>query len=174
MERYFGCDPWTKYIHYGNDHFDPERLLTGRISSNGTLNSFYRWIKPVPNCVFWASPMDTANGWRDFAEEWDSKRDSERSFIFTLKEPDRVFRICDKKSVTFAKEHFTRDRTGVMDYYILDQEEVYLDFDKMCEAGWDGIEMSITDYPALYNLFYGWDVDSICIWNPDQIVIDGG
>lgn len=48
-----------------------------------------------------------------------------------------------------------------------------LDFEKMAKAGFDGMEISISKYPQLYWFLYGWDVDSICIWNPKVIIMTG-
>ena len=44
-------------------------------------------------------------------------------------------------------------------------------FEKMVEDGWDGLEISISDYAQLYNYLYGWDCDSIVVFNEDAIVL---
>ena len=47
--------------------------------------------------------------------------------------------------------------------------QYYFDFELMAIDGWDGLEISLSEYPPLYDKFYSWDCDSICIFNKDAI-----
>lgn len=48
-----------------------------------------------------------------------------------------------------------------------------IDYDKIKESGYDGIELHNASTLRNDSLFYTWDVDSIAVWNPDCIrVID--
>ena len=41
--------------------------------------------------------------------------------------------------------------------------------------GWDGLEISLTDHWPLYEYLYGWDCDSVVIFNRDAVVpVKGG
>ena len=168
-----------RYIHYGTDKFDPARL-------NGYLKNGNCPRKPV-GAVIWASPAETDDwliwcGAEEFREGSFSK-----SFTFTLRDPSKIIFIRNEQDLLHAIDRFSIPDSELDDYWrdvketegkVLAWDPIWggpiicLDFVKMQEEGYDGIHIDAGSEYCLYWAFYGWDVNSIAIWNPDQIVVE--
>jgi hypothetical protein len=155
------------YIHYGADELKPE--LVGPVKNDGGIVG-----KPSGVGTLWATPiLDAGSDWKEYAEEWHD-RDFSKSFKFHLKNPERIFVIDSEESLTKVRSLYERQWPSYIPRRLVTPEDdpVYLDFEKMARDGWDGVEVLMCSYPKLYWHFYGWDVDSLAIWNAEQIVVE--
>lgn len=155
------------YIHYGNDHYDPNMFCMIANDPNFT--------KPYGG--LWASPVDALFSWRDWCcDEKFNLHTLKKHFKFTLKETANVLHIHSKEDL--------KDLPVIENRYSeLGDGRVFLDFEKLLENGIDAIEVYIqadrwnhalsTNYSShdtLYWKLHPWDCDSILIMNPDIIV----
>lgn len=149
--------PGPVYIHYGADHFDPELFKEIKNRPN--------WVKPQPHTGLWASPRNSERSWKTWVEAEHYGSDLTKSFEFRVVDPGKIFYIFDAPSYeVFVKLYGIKNRFGSLEY------NLYVpDFEKMVTDGWDGLEISISSWPKLYDLFYGWDCDSVVIFNKDAI-----
>ena len=136
-----------EYVHFGTDRFDPDHNMS-RATSN----------KPSG---FWASPVDSEYGWRDFVIHGMPERIdgvvNAPYIVFHLKEGARVLDVRKPEDI---EGYITADRK-------IDFEKIKKDYDAL-ELHLDG-----EHYEELHwGHFYGWDCDSIVIWNPDCIIED--
>lgn len=150
----------TTYIHYGASAFDKTRFVQ-------VVNRI-KWIKPVAHTGLWGSPVDAKWGWKDWCEAENFREcDESNSFKFTVKNPEKIFFVNSKESYKeLIKLYGDKNNLTVT----FDYTPWYINFNKMINDGWEGLEISITDYPTLYDLLYGWDCDSILIFTKDAIV----
>ncbi len=138
------------YIHYGANQFD-RVILEKRARENvGRIDWKPRGL--------WASPVDAGLGWKEWCEsECFDRSDFSKAFRFDIAQNAKILHV--------------RSLADVARYVIKGRHD-YLDCDKLCQD-YDGIELHISDnYVELHDshVFYTWDVDSICVWNPDVIV----
>lgn len=150
-----------KYIHYGATAFDRKKFKKIRNAMGG-------FTKPMRGTGFWASPVQTTWGWKDWCDsnepDWYEEK---KSFIFTLKEDAKVLHLY---SIDDALD-LPRRPTYFNALWIVP------DFEKAAKF-WDAIELHLSQEvkdrgtEGLYFGFYGWDCDSILIMNPEIIVMD--
>ena len=137
------------YIHYGSKLFIPDHKL-----------SIERWDKPAG---FWSSPVSSNWGWKEFCENEDWNLESlENSFMFYLKKGTKILKIHDIKDVTkYLKKY---DYLG---------DDIYGFNHELLKNDYDGLELFLWDSWHLrdYCIFYGWDVDSLVLWNLDKVVL---
>ena len=125
-------------------------------------NPPYFGNKPING--FWASRVDAEYGWKQWCKDNEPYWTMGKSFIFTLTDDTKVLSIKSK------------DDLGKIDSYIEDSARLYfpsginnnmrlINFEKMAKD-YDALEV---DGSKLYWEFYGWDCDSIVIFNPDVI-----
>ena len=137
-----------KYIHYGNTEFYPE--LFGPI--------YNREMMTKPYGGFWASPVDTDFGWKEWCEREHFREClEEESFVFELREGARVLHLREPKDLTTLPIV----EPAITTWWCLD-------FEQLVKDGWDAVEVEIG---RLYWQLYGWDCDSIVIMNPEVIVV---
>lgn len=146
----------TTYIHYGNDTFSREQITKTVKERNP-----YRTDKPAG---LWASPVDTDLGWKNYCEREEYKTETlSSSFKFKLRKGARVLHI---HSLEDAEEYLlVKDKSEYNAWYELDLEKIYFNFDAM-EVTMSDDWMNLHDN----NVFYNWDVDSICVWNPYVVI----
>lgn len=149
------------YIHYGADHFDPDRFKV--------RNRNPAWVKPLGG--FWASRIDTRYGWKQWCDDndfWNKSADKIPSFIFSLKDTANIKTINTLEDLKELPE-CKREHIGVQDQYLID-------FEKCIEEGIDAID--IPDINADRNqinwALLGWDCDCILILNPNVIQEEKG
>ena len=146
------------YIHYGAKEFNPQKFIP-------VINRV-NWVKPEAHTGLWASPVNAEWGWKDWCEAENFREcDDDVSFKFTVRDPQRIFFVDSKDSYDELVRLY-----GIKNPLHFGYTPDFIDFNKMMEEGWHGLEISITDYPALYDLLYGWDCDSILIFNKDAII----
>lgn len=141
----------TEYIHYGSEHFDREKFIP--ISNN------HCWTKPFGG--LWASRVDTEYGWRDWCEkeEFDCCNFS-LYFKFRLKPEANILEIHSGEDLEKLPKLIS----------IAGTDFIFPNFEALRDQGYDGVELFLSeDYSGLYWKLYGWDCDSIVIFNPDVI-----
>lgn len=138
------------YIHYGHKYFDA-RLF------NEIKNRELGYVKPFGG--LWASNINAEYGWKNWCEEQRFRECSiDNCFKFKLKEKAKVLTIDNAKTL---KELPTIDTPYELGW-------VSLDFERLKEE-YDAIEVLISNDDQLYWDLYGWDCDSILIFNKDCI-----
>lgn len=147
------------YIHYGHDNFDINTFISPRnrykkpegFRDRGNEVSFY-CSKPIKG--FWGSPIDSEYGWDEWRKEEEyGDYNNEKNIKFRV-----IGNIYYINSVEKA--------------YALRDEDGWIDWGKVFEE-YDAVEISLTECPELYDVLYGWDVDSIVVGNPESIEIIG-
>lgn len=156
----------TKYIHYGHTRFD----------RNAFTQVQNERMFPKPIGGLWASPIDSPWGWKDWceAEQFKECRE-ENNFTFTLSDDAKILRIYDVDDLKDLPEvEIPPKFRFCCDLYLT--KRYYLDFEKLSKE-YDGMEVYIATEEDgrngnLYYALYGWDCNSICIFNPDIIVLE--
>lgn len=145
-----------EYIHYGDSHFKKELWKSIK-------NELFR-NKPLGG--LWASAVDAEWGWRDWSEcEHFNVERLKKSFHFTLSENANVFHVYSKADLENVPMQINSSKLMV-----------FPDFEEMIKQGYDAMELHLSEDRAvneddsLYWLLYGWDCDSILIFNPDIII----
>ena len=143
------------FIHYGSTTFDTKRFKA--IQNRPSFN------KPFGG--LWASPIDSENGWKQWNEtECYAECIEENSFTFQLKPEARVYTIKSRADVYAMLERY-RGKSLIpglanIGFPIFDFEEMTKDY--------DAIVFFING--ETYEALYGWDCDSICLFNPEAAV----
>lgn len=148
------------YIHYGANQFDRAILEKNARRNLGRID----W-KP---CGLWASPTNAQLSWKSWCEgeDWEGS-DFSKHFCFELTPEAKVLHVRRMIDVVpyMAKSPYES-------YLPTPSAFSYLDYGRLCRD-YDAIELHISDnYGELHErMFYTWDVDSICVWNPDVIAV---
>ena len=143
-----------EYIHYGASHFSKEKFAEVKAKNHN-----WSWANK-PDFGFWASPVETHWGWKDWCEGNDFRLDSfDKSFKFRLKNGSRILKVRMNADIA---PFFYRKRDSWCEYGIKFHEIM---------KKYDGMELIHGDhYGELhYGVFNTWDCDSIVIWNPNII-----
>ena len=147
-----------KYIHYGSNKFDPQEFLP-------IVNQTRNWTKPKQGGL-WASPIDAKYGWKQWCIDEDfNLLNLSAHFDFQLKSEAEIYRIDSAKSLKLFVHMFPGAEMSELDRLAYDLDTDYWpDYRKASEM-YDGVEVSLSDCPQLYRWLYGWDCDSIVVWN---------
>ena len=149
--------PGPVYVHYGANHFDPELFKP--------IENRPNWVKPMPHTGLWVSPRNSEKSWKTWVEAEHYGADLTKSFEFRMINPGKVFYVFDAPSYETLIQQY-----GIKSLYGFSYYTPYcIDFEKMVSDGWDALELSISSWPMLYDLLYGWDCDCILIFNKDAI-----
>lgn len=141
-----------KYIHYGNNVFDKNRV-------NKIVNNPF---STKPQGGLWASSADAKFSWLDWSHVNDyCECKKENSFTFALRPNAKVL------TVNYLED---LDKLPKIDNDLGFPRWIYLDFETLAKE-YDAIEVIISNDHRLYDALYGWDCDSILIFNPDIIDI---
>ena len=182
------------YIHYGSTKFDPELIKPFDYYELGHISSS---VKPPFYSGLWGSPVDSENSWKAWNDSTEySECDDNNTFRFRVKDGFKILMIDSPESaISLVENYLTVDyvrlRFGVEKQIDPDSDVLEeklqcidfirhgsmfewrsirkLDFIKMQNDGYAGMEISLTAFPKLYYLLYRWDCDSIVVWNPDAI-----
>ena len=143
-----------EYIHYGTKVFDLAK---------------FRPIKNRPGIGkpfggFWASPINAKTGWKEWC---DQERfmlcEDSNSIRFVLDDRARVLHIRNTSDLVGLPS--TTVESNMRWLY----GSVYLDFEGLVKMGYDAVELHLSEDGRLYNELYGWDVDSLLVFNPKII-----
>ena len=152
------------YRHYGTDHFDPSMVLGPKAKQPGLS------IKPCAS--FWASPVNSERSWEDWCKCNGFWTGDESRVDFELSPEAKIYRISSVEDWENLKDRFPGRLRSELELRFADDSSHYADPDWIAVAEvFDGIEVSISSCPALYDAMYGYDVDSIAVWNPDVVVM---
>lgn len=146
------------YIHYGSKVYDPSRFKEIK-------NRWCPWNKPQHGTGLWASAVDAEYDWKDWCEDNNfGECIDDESFRFTLKDDTKVFTVkCEEDAKRLLS------KTGKFYAYSASLFDG-IDFEKLRDFGYDALEIFAGSNRTIYDLFYGWDCDSILILNKDVIV----
>ena len=155
------------YVHYGSNEF-----INKDVSCYGITYS----IKPACECL-WASPIDTDLSWMNFCKSEYFKEDSlKQHFTFMLHSGAKICAINSMEDLLDLISRFPGNKMSEIESNIysspcsdikLNRFPNYESISKI----YDGIQVNISKDPRLYHLMYGWDVDSIAIWNLDVVEV---
>lgn len=155
------------YVHYGSDEF-----ICRDVSCSGIKNS----IKPSRTCL-WASPVDTKLSWINFCKsEYFKESYLDHHFNFTLCSEAKICFINTLEDLLDLIRRFPGNMMSEIESNIYSSpcSDVKLhrfpDYESISKI-YDGIQVNISKDPRLYHLMYGWDVDSIAIWNLDVVEV---
>lgn len=141
------------YRHYGSSVFDISKF-------EPVGNAFGITFMNKPHGGLWASPVDSHNNWHDWCvSENFNKRSLDKYFDFTLKNNSKILSINKISDLNKINDHIEI----IQDFYI----KVRVDFESLVEAGYDAVYSTYNFETA--QIFYGWDVDSLLVLNPDCI-----
>lgn len=161
------------YIHYGHDHFDPNIM---GVLKNSPEVRWSHWSKPEPCSGLWASPIDAEFGWKEWCEQEQFQLwGLDTSFKFKITKPESIYRVESKDDIMRMQDFVVPEQR---DSYILTEQwdrkyaasSIPLDFEELQRKGYRGLEVNMTKCPFVYSFLYGWDCDSILIWDPSIIV----
>ncbi len=146
----------TIYRHYGNEHFEASLVKPIKNRDN--------WGKPYGG--LWASRVDAEVTWKEWceSENYETQKLS-KHFDFTLKDGTKILEI---KNVAELDKFGLEHRNLFLKSYYFSSTEAFLDFEKLSKL-YDAIEVNAGSNRDLYFRFYGWDCDSIVIFNSNCV-----
>ena len=141
------------YIHYSGEPFNISKFKP-------VVNRPF-WVKPDGG--LWASPINSDNNWYTWCRNNMYKPEKLiYSIEFDLSPDAKVLKIHNNDDLTKFLDIYNK---SIKKYY------TYPDFEQMVKDGYDAIEVLInTD--VIYFKLYGWDCDTLLVFNPDVIVIE--
>ena len=152
--------PSKIYIHYGDSIEDLDSIKIG----NGPVVLDHGVLQTKPARSFWASPKSSPMTWKEWCKNNLDRSGEYWSKAITFRVPvDKIASISDRVSFLY----FFYRYGSWWDY---DPKMVAMDFERMREDGWYGFEVLISKWKPLYRLFYGYDCDSIAIWDKRGII----
>lgn len=145
-----------EYIHYGHKKFIDELFEPIRERA--------LFVKPYGG--LWASRSDSTDSWKKWCENNEfhlSKYSDDNYFKFYLKQGTRILVIDDHKKLKDLPHIKIKERFG----FEFDELH-FLDFQKLAKE-YDAMEVLISKDHRLYWDLYGWDCDSLLVFNKDCI-----
>ena len=154
-----------RFVHYGDDHFDPEKF-------NLVKNSVYR-NKPKSGGL-WASPVNSKKyTWAKWCRRENfNTNELEIGFKFDINfDSPRILKIFNIHDMERLRKYIIHNKIfGERDDFT--GFEAY-DFESMSKD-YDALYIEAGSSPKLYCAMYGWDCDSILIMNPEILKFPGG
>lgn len=157
----------TRYVHYGHSKYDRDKVCYAK---NQLIP-----VRCKPAFGLWASREDSRYGWIDWCRNQadpDSGEEFgfgnfESSFEFELSPQSKIFEIHSEEDIL---PYIIRNSILGEDSFNLTSIVDGIDFNKMMDDGYDGVELFLSDDFSMHNgIFNLWDCDSIVVWNPDII-----
>lgn len=140
------------YIHYGSNKFDKDLFQPIK-------NRYF--VKPDGG--LWASSINARYGWKDWNKDTEFREcKEENSFKFKLKANAKV---CIINSVKELKLLPMENQCPSL----IGRQIKFLDFEKLITLGYDAMLVNISSDYGLYWDLYGWDCDSLLVFNKDII-----
>lgn len=136
------------YIHYGSDHFSRDKFVP--------LHNEPDWVKPRGG--LWASPLNSEQGWSNWVESSNYSTNMKDNFIFKLKSNTRILKITSSSQLSNLPMQETN----------FNWSWKILDFMKIAKS-YDAMLVLISSDEQLYWDLYGWDCDTLLVFNPDVI-----
>lgn len=159
------------YRHYGSSQFHAEcQPDSNHIDS--------RNMKPTLG--LWASPLMSRNSWYRWCMSEDFRTDTLNKFFdFKLKTSAMIYTIESKSDLVEFLNMYPGKKLQSFEQMIYCPKKdmsskrllkCFPDF-KTASEDFDGIEVSISKCPDLYYWLYGWDVDSLVVWNYNVVEV---
>lgn len=147
----------TEFIHYGSTSFEPAKFRPVK-------NNDYAQNKPKHGTGFWASPVKSSYGWKDWCQE-ENFRDcnDNNSFNFTLSDDCRILTIDERIDLDIIP---TIDNSISSSIKGIDFEKLSKSFDAIFLTE-NGQWKTRHSYPLG---LYGWDCECILILNEGVII----
>lgn len=139
---------YDKFIHMGSDHFDKYRFVP--------IKNDRDWVKPRGG--LWSSPENSPYGWESWINDNNFTYNLNSWFKFTLKAGAKVLEITNAKQL----EDLPKGETT------LHHSWVVLDFEAIAKE-YDAMLVMISSDNQLYWELYGWDCDTLLVFNPDIV-----
>ena len=171
--------PDIVWITYGSDRFNPAKFKPIEIEAQDSGTN-----KPHDGGL-WACPVNSEYGWDVFCRmaEWEDRLKSH--FVFKLKPDARIYVVDGRKDLIDISTAMVPKPFNFWTVYQGNRSVKYplyqIDYKRLLNEGYDGIY--VTDNASglremAYEMpnggfcrgLYAWDVESICIFNPDVIV----
>ena len=144
------------YIHYGSQDFDENRFI--KIHNREFSN------KPIGG--LWASPSDADLSWKDWCEREEFREYKEDEYFkFKLRDNARVLEIKNKEDV----DNLPKLDTSIVNIVSIDFEKLAKEYDAIIV--WMYRDNHPKFHESMYYLMYGWDCDSILVFNKDMIEV---
>lgn len=157
----------TIFRHYGHESF--------RRSRSTTEVETHPVMKMKPSYGLWASPVESDISWYRFCVDEHFHEDTlSKYFDFTLAEDAKIFQINSLVDLQLLLMNFPGEKIGSWKLIYQPPSSSntlpwFPDYSKVAEE-YDGVQVNISSDSSLYYWMYGWDVDSIVVWNKDVIV----
>ena len=151
-------DEEKTYVHYGGKVFDKNKF-----------KKIKNIIGNKPSGGFWACPTDSEKNWKNWCTKkhgTTSELDENNAIFFKLKDDAKIFKIHSLDDCNKLKEMYKTENDIFAELRFFKT----INYEKMLEDGWDGVELLISSDSRLYDEMYGWDVDSILVLNPDIVL----
>lgn len=158
-----------KFKHYGSEHFVKGKFIKVRnADANGMPN------KPKRNSCLWASPIreDGTDDWGEWCEnEQFSTGDNSKWFIFKLSDNAKLLTLNGREDLDkFVNSKYQR----MFPFEHTIAHILNPDFEKISED-YDAMLVYMTyegdiGFEGSYYRLYGWDVDTLLVFNPDIII----
>lgn len=149
------------YEHYGNTRIDPEK--TRKVGTNFNLK---------PDGGLWACAQnEVGQSWHSFTKDWRPARDDDK-FVFELSSDAKILKIDSIEAIAHLQQHYPKDWAAKVEATYLKElfesgvPALMVDWEKVSQD-YDGIYYS---YSKLGNTFGPWDVNSLCVFNPDIVI----
>ena len=147
------------FISFGTSKYEKDKFKNVDVKNSFTL------LRNKPTGGLWASPLKSKYGWADFcnSENFRLKTLAEH-FIFKIDENAKIYIIDNEKDL--KKISFVKGQFG----------NYSIDFQLLMDSGFDGIYVTYNAVSQLRHDFDNingldsWDVESICIFNPNIII----
>lgn len=145
-------------VNYGKTSYQKKKVR--RVKNYPLINKFKGGL--------WTSPIDSKYGWRDFILQGNIHRPLNYPTVFRLKGNSKIYIIDSIKDVEFLP---TTSKVDNNEFRTL---SVGIDFEKLIRLGYDGVYLtdngqSKTRYTTSNSgiRMYGWDVETVAIFNPE-------
>ena len=139
------------FVCKGNGSFSKENFRP-------VQNSSVFWVKPKGG--LWSSPENAPYGWEDWAKDNNFSCNLDEEFRFRLSAGAKVLEITNARQLDDLPklEHNNK------------YSWVALDFEALARK-YDAMLVMISNDQQLYWDLYGWDCDTLLVFNPDVIRI---
>lgn len=147
------------FEHYGATKFQPEKVHAG---NEGNL-------KPSG---FWACAQGEATNWYSFSAHDCTIRHDDK-IIFSLRDTAKILHIQKVDDIGYLQKHYgTAWNTTMSEWY----PEGFYDYDRLARImiDWEAVSKDydgiVWSHNKLGNVFGPYDMNSICIFNPDMVI----
>lgn len=150
------------YRHYGSNKFNKDEFI----------NVFNTPYSNKPSGGLWSCPtIDVDISWNEWSKSNDFRLDKlEEYFDFTLSEDAKVLEIKDIKDLANLPTIRQDYCLGIYDVNI-DFEAISKEYDAMMVWMYrsEDLDDSVRMFDGMYYKLYGWDVDTLLVFNPNVI-----